>query len=98
MNRPANRWRQQHRAVEAAANVLSGLGDHGRASELWAVADDLKADGRPGEPGEHRYLSTGCLHDRHDYCQSMTGYQGEKRPGKCKFCDAACVCPCHEEK
>jgi hypothetical protein len=44
---------------------------------------------------EHRYLSTGCLHDDHTYCQSMTGQQGEKRPGRCKFCDAACVCPCH---
>lgn len=43
----------------------------------------------------HRYLSTGCLHNRHDYCQSMTGYQGEKRPARCKFCPAECECPCH---
>ena len=44
---------------------------------------------------EHRYLSTGCLHDQHDYCAAMTGQQGAKRPATCKFCDAHCVCPCH---
>lgn len=44
---------------------------------------------------EHRYLSTGCLHDDHRYCQAMTGQQGEKRPGQCKFCGAPCICPCH---
>jgi hypothetical protein len=43
----------------------------------------------------HEYLSTGCLHDQHDYCQSMTGYQGQKRPGQCKFCDAVCSGTCH---
>lgn len=45
----------------------------------------------------HRYLSTGCLHGEHDYCRSMTGYQGEKRPSQCKFCEAKCVCPCHAD-
>ena len=45
----------------------------------------------------HVYLSTGCLHGRHDYCQSMTGHAGSKRPGRCKFCAAACTCPCHTE-
>lgn len=43
----------------------------------------------------HRYLSTGCLHGEHDYCSSMTGLAGAKRPARCKFCDAACVCLCH---
>lgn len=46
----------------------------------------------------HEYLSTGCYHGRHDYCAAMTGYQGEKRPGRCKFCDARCICPCHEQQ
>lgn len=46
---------------------------------------------------DHHYLSTGCLHDKHKYCQSMTGYQGAKRPASCKFCGAACICPCHRE-
>jgi hypothetical protein len=44
----------------------------------------------------HVYLSTGCLHGHHRYCQSMVGAQGDKRPGQCKFCDARCICPCHQ--
>jgi hypothetical protein len=50
--------------------------------------DDFIAD-------PHVYLSTGCLHGHHDYCHAMTGQQGEKRPGRCKFCEARCICPCH---
>ena len=54
--------------------------------------------------GSHRYLSTGCLHGDyvlpdgrtgHEYCRSETGHAGSKRAGRCKFCDTACVCPCH---
>jgi hypothetical protein len=48
--------------------------------------------------GEHIYLSTGCLHDKHAYCQAMVGAQGEKRPASCKFCGAPCVCPCHPRR
>jgi hypothetical protein len=51
----------------------------------------------------HQYLSTACHHavcdnrpELHFYCKSMTGYQGEKRPGKCKWCPAECGCPCHQ--
>ena len=44
---------------------------------------------------DHVYLSTACFHEFHEYCKSMTGYQGSKRPGKCKFCNAQCVCSCH---
>ena len=47
----------------------------------------------------HEYLSTSCLHGRHEYCASQTGSNGEtewaKTPARCKFCDAPCVCPCH---
>lgn len=46
--------------------------------------------------GGHEYLSTGCFHGEHGYCQAMTGLAGAKRPARCKFCDAPCVCPCHE--
>lgn len=46
---------------------------------------------------EHVYLSTGCLHGRHDYCQNKHGQAGPKRPGECKFCGAKCTCPCHRE-
>lgn len=50
----------------------------------------------------HAYLSTGCLHGDHAYCQSagaanpdLTAEEGRKRPAECKFCAAPCVCPCH---
>ncbi|MGY0021230.1 hypothetical protein [Streptomyces sp. cg35] len=46
--------------------------------------------------GAHEYLSTGCRHGEHTYWQSMTGYQGEKRPGACKFCATQCICACHQ--
>lgn len=46
----------------------------------------------------HEYLSTACWHGDHDYCNSMTGYGGEKRPGRCKFCDAHCRCECHNPR
>jgi hypothetical protein len=45
----------------------------------------------------HVYLSTGCFHGEHTYCQSMTGAAGAKRPAQCKFCAAPCTCPCHVE-
>lgn len=45
----------------------------------------------------HEYLSTGCLHGEHIYCQSMTGRAGPKVPASCKFCGARCQCWCHEE-
>ena len=47
--------------------------------------------------GTHVYLSTGCLHDQHGYCQSHTGQSGAKTPAQCKFCQAPCTCPCHKE-
>lgn len=45
----------------------------------------------------HVYLSTACLHQQHDHCNSMVGTQGEKRPAQCKFCEAKCICGCHGE-
>lgn len=46
--------------------------------------------------GTHTYLSTGCLHGDHAYCQNMTGLNGAKRPQSCKICRARCVCHCHQ--
>lgn len=46
----------------------------------------------------HHYLSTGCLHGEHAYCQGKTGQAGVKVPAKCKFCDARCTCDCHQEE
>lgn len=47
-------------------------------------------------PETHVYLSTGCLHGHHDYCQNNTGAAGTKIPAQCKFCEAPCVCDCHK--
>lgn len=45
--------------------------------------------------GTHWYLSTGCLHGEHGYCQGKTGRAGTKTPASCKFCGAPCQCDCH---
>lgn len=45
----------------------------------------------------HVYLSTACLHGRHDYCQGREGQAGPKEPAVCKFCSSRCVCECHQE-
>jgi hypothetical protein len=45
----------------------------------------------------HVYLSTGCLHGHHDYCQNHTGHSGTKTPAQCKFCAAPCTCHCHQD-
>ncbi len=48
-------------------------------------------------PGRHDYLSTACLHDRHDHCKATVGTTGPKKPGVCKFCEAPCRCACHKQ-
>lgn len=53
-------------------------------------------EGAEDQPG-HVYLSTGCLHGEHDYCQKHTGLSGVKTPAVCKFCKSPCVCSCHRE-
>ena len=46
----------------------------------------------------HIYLSTACMHSKHDYCQSCERPDGTaKVPGTCKFCQAPCICDCHWE-
>ncbi|MFJ7999006.1 hypothetical protein ACIQ7D_17920 [Streptomyces sp. NPDC096310] len=47
------------------------------------------------EPTVLDYLSTGCLHGEHAYCQGATGQAGTKTPAVCKFCAAPCRCDCH---
>lgn len=46
--------------------------------------------------GCHWYLSTGCLHGEHAYCQGETGAVGAKKPAVCKFCGSPCTCGCHQ--
>ncbi len=61
----------------------------------------------------HRYLSTACLHGRHDYCAAPTvsrdgtwqtigpsysALLGEaKQAAACKFCGSRCRCRCHPD-
>jgi hypothetical protein len=47
----------------------------------------------------HIYLSTGCLHGDHAYCQmEARRYDGStKTAATCKFCASPCVCLCHPE-
>lgn len=60
------------------------------------LAEALAAAGLlPADPAAHVYLSTGCLHGDHDYCQATVGGVGRKVPATCKFCGAPCVCDCH---
>lgn len=47
---------------------------------------------------DHVYLSTACLHERHDHCNAMVGYEGVKRPAQCKWCEARCICVCHSKE
>lgn len=61
------------------------------ADQLTGWADDTEPE------AGHRYLSTGCLHGEHGYCQAHTGQAGIKAPARCKFCAAPCICPCHNE-
>lgn len=46
----------------------------------------------------HIYFSTSCFHGDHNYCKRETGLLGNKIPGVCKFCQAPCVCRCHQEE
>lgn len=46
----------------------------------------------------HDYLSTACLHGRHDYCNSTVGVAGDKKAATCKWCDARCRCDCGHER
>jgi hypothetical protein len=70
-------------AVEAMRDESSRI-----ARQSWNIL---------GEDGHHEYLSTGCLHGEHEYCKSMTGLAGAKRPAECKFCKAPCICGCHKD-
>ncbi|MFD7922480.1 hypothetical protein ACFV3R_25050 [Streptomyces sp. NPDC059740] len=67
-----------------------------RVSTLADQMRDELAALRPN-PDHHVYLSTGCLHGEHGYCQRHTGLSGAKTPAQCKFCAAPCTCPCHSQ-
>lgn len=68
-------------------HTLNNLDNHRTTPDNPPASDDVA----------HSYLSTGCHHGEHAYCQGKTGQAGPKKPATCKFCDAPCVCPCHQE-
>lgn len=76
---------ERARKAERAVNLLADV--HRRAEHAEAAGENEQAG--------HAYLSTGCLHGEHGYCQAHTGLSGAKTPGQCKFCGAKCQCPCH---
>jgi hypothetical protein len=77
--------------------VLAEHGEHMRLDIPEPRLVNPPGSTREQLPAEHAYLSTGCLHGDHAYCQSMTGLNGAKRPSQCKFCAASCRCFCHLE-
>lgn len=77
---------------DAVRNRVAGL-------EAWSNSIALLVPmEKPVSDFQHVYLSTGCLHGNHEYCKSMTGLNGAKRPGECKFCKAKCICACHPKE
>lgn len=83
------------------AAALGSFGDGYRHAQRDAQAalalDEIAAreTSEGAESGEHVYLSTGCLHGDHAYCQAKAGAVGAKTSATCKFCAAPCVCTCH---
>lgn len=73
---------------DTAARIRAAIAGPGTAA--------TEATGATGATG-HRYLSTGCLHGEHGYCQAKTGQSGTKKPAVCKWCDASCRCGCHRD-
>lgn len=89
-------------AVFAALDATGSDGDPNEHNPDWRNGYRTGLDWSrhlvDSDPERHRYLSTGCLHGEHGYCAAMVGAQGEKRPATCKFCDARCICDCHNPK
>jgi len=74
----------------------TGEPGHWQARVLPYEMDAWQKAATTGGPASvHVYLSTGCLHDEHDYCSNAAGIAGPKKPAQCKFCAAPCQCPCH---
>jgi hypothetical protein len=82
------------------SDILHEDGPAAAVATWKRAADRLRrlADEAQQQPGAHVYLSTGCLHGQHGYCQADTGKSGAKTPSVCKWCPAKCVCPCHHEE
>lgn len=65
---------------------------------MYALGDRVR-ESMIGPNGEHLYYSTSCLHDEdHEHCQGSINHAGEvKQAGRCKRCNAMCLCRCHQK-
>ncbi|MFD8254954.1 hypothetical protein [Streptomyces werraensis] len=85
--------------AQAALDRVRALADHIDTGAPWTANQQTTAarirEAIAGPAGGHVYLSTGCRHGDHTYCQNHTGLSGQKTPATCKFCGAPCICGCH---
>lgn len=81
--------------LEEARLVHQGYAAAFQDAAMYVVGILAAGRNQPDSQASHVYLSTGCLHGDHGYCQSRTGLSGQKTPGVCKFCKSPCTCPCH---
>lgn len=95
MTNPIQRRHTVRRVGESYRDCVDRLTGELRAAEIDRDRLTATVEMLTGQGASHVYLSTSCFHGEHDYCASMTGYQGAKRGGQCKFCEAKCTCPCH---
>lgn len=80
------------RIFEVAGDAQGPEGGGWDAFAVGLAGDQLGIDADLPD-GTHIYMSTSCLHGDHEHCKAMVGVNGDKRPGRCKFCDAVCRCP-----
>lgn len=94
--RAVNLLADAHRRAEQAEAAIERVESYAHELRYEDAMGLLAAlDGPATDPAKHTYLSTGCLHGEHGYCQAHTGLSGAKTPAVCKWCKAPCQCPCH---
>ncbi|MFE0699143.1 hypothetical protein [Streptomyces sp. NPDC058872] len=90
----AQQWLDQRDRANKAEATIERVRTWGAQTQHGAAAAEVLAALDEEQPG-HRYLSTSCLHDHHDYCNNNRGIAGPKRSAQCKWCPAPCICHCH---
>lgn len=80
----------------AVVRLAAPFSDAAGSPAIYRLREALAAvDALPSTPPtqDHRYISTACLHDRHDQCGVKQAERGETGPPHCKYCDSVCSCP-----
>lgn len=93
-------WQRRAEVAEDALDRVRHLADLIDTGAPWTsnqqtTAARIREAAASRPAGGHLYLSTGCRHGDHAYCQNHTGLSGQKTPATCKFCGAPCICGCH---